>query len=506
MKDMVTNGTGNSRYLKTSLASGTTWESALAMLREGTFPIDLNGLNNGGITQLGSAYSKANVLPQDVCEALGLDEQTAEPKDAFAILVPNVGDVKYTLQNTIGDDWALCNGDSVSASEYPELCQILNGHNKYVDFSNIDTPNFPSGVNAVKSIYANGYWVIVGDNGVQSYYAYASSPNGPWTVQALPNSKYIIRDIAYGDGKWVICGYYWYASTRYAAFVGYNTTLDRAIRDWTFKDVWSNDTYGTGPAWAIAFNGTTWVICGNRYINSSTTVSVISYTNNVSGSWTGPIQLPTNVYNNGILYENNKFYVVGMCYNSNTSKYQVNIASASKNSLNSWTEVFADTDLDRNYTINFMKTNGKYIIAFTSSMGFLYSSNINGPWASVFVRDGNYDPDESGLYFVKYIDGMWFTGGGYKKSTSVGQSIIMTSKSIDGPWATNVVLSGGTSQYGIGNHAITTIAVEGDDIIFSGYKNDGASRIIHLQTINGIFDSVLPTITPSEGNAFIRIK
>ena len=86
MKDMVTNGTGNSRYLKTSLASGTTWESALAMLREGTFPIDLNGLNNGGITQLGSAYSKANVLPDDVCALLGLDSTTAEPKDAFNVV------------------------------------------------------------------------------------------------------------------------------------------------------------------------------------------------------------------------------------------------------------------------------------------------------------------------------------------------------------------------------------------------------------------------------------
>lgn len=86
MKDMVTNGTGNSRYLKTSLASGTTWESALAMLREGTFPIDLNGLNNGGITQLGSAYSKANVLPDDVCALLGLNSTTAEPKDAFGVV------------------------------------------------------------------------------------------------------------------------------------------------------------------------------------------------------------------------------------------------------------------------------------------------------------------------------------------------------------------------------------------------------------------------------------
>lgn len=86
MKDMVTNGDGNSRFLKTSLPQGTTWESALAMLREGTFPIDLNGLNNGGITQLGSAYSKANVLPDDVCALLGLNSTTAEPKDAFNVV------------------------------------------------------------------------------------------------------------------------------------------------------------------------------------------------------------------------------------------------------------------------------------------------------------------------------------------------------------------------------------------------------------------------------------
>ena len=86
MQDMVTNGTGNSRLLKTSLAAGTTWEDALAMLRAGTFPIDLAGLNNAGIAQQGSAYSKANVLPAAVCTALGLTESTAEPKDAFTAL------------------------------------------------------------------------------------------------------------------------------------------------------------------------------------------------------------------------------------------------------------------------------------------------------------------------------------------------------------------------------------------------------------------------------------
>lgn len=34
-------------------------------------------------TQEGSAYNKANVLPDDVCNDLGIDPTTAEPKDAF---------------------------------------------------------------------------------------------------------------------------------------------------------------------------------------------------------------------------------------------------------------------------------------------------------------------------------------------------------------------------------------------------------------------------------------
>ena len=34
-------------------------------------------------TQEGSAYNKENVLPDDVCNDLGIDLTTSEPKDAF---------------------------------------------------------------------------------------------------------------------------------------------------------------------------------------------------------------------------------------------------------------------------------------------------------------------------------------------------------------------------------------------------------------------------------------
>lgn len=37
-------------------------------------------------TVAGSIYNRANVLPDAVCQVLDLDEETAEPKDAFLAL------------------------------------------------------------------------------------------------------------------------------------------------------------------------------------------------------------------------------------------------------------------------------------------------------------------------------------------------------------------------------------------------------------------------------------
>lgn len=104
MQDLEIKGTGNSRFIKSSIPSNTTWDEFLTMLRAGNLPIDLMGLNTAGIiTQTPSAYSKANVLPDDVCTALGIDSVTSEPKDAF------LANRKYT-QNKISTFQALMTG------------------------------------------------------------------------------------------------------------------------------------------------------------------------------------------------------------------------------------------------------------------------------------------------------------------------------------------------------------------------------------------------------------
>ena len=90
MKDFIPNGTGNSRYMKSSVPSGTTWEQALAMLRAGTFPFDLNGVNASGVAQMGTPLNKASLLQDSTASALGLSgDPTVD--DAFSKIDSLIG-------------------------------------------------------------------------------------------------------------------------------------------------------------------------------------------------------------------------------------------------------------------------------------------------------------------------------------------------------------------------------------------------------------------------------
>lgn len=87
MKDTIIAGTGNSQYLKSSIPADATWEDVLDMLRNGTFPIDLNGINLAGFTQLGTVLNKQTLLPDAVATAVGLDpSDDPVPADALAAL------------------------------------------------------------------------------------------------------------------------------------------------------------------------------------------------------------------------------------------------------------------------------------------------------------------------------------------------------------------------------------------------------------------------------------
>ena len=102
MKDSDIKGTGNSRYLKSSLEGITTWEQFRNALAAGTLPVDLNGINPDGFQQLGDPLNKASLLKDYTCGLLGLPN-TAVPDDALLALLIGVGYYGYRVKVQLAD-------------------------------------------------------------------------------------------------------------------------------------------------------------------------------------------------------------------------------------------------------------------------------------------------------------------------------------------------------------------------------------------------------------------
>lgn len=101
MQDGILKGTGNSRYLKSVasfLSLYPTYEDFAQALIEGTLPIDLNGINEAGWAQLGTALTAGNLLSDATAEKLGLGpvEKVDKPLREYA-----EGDIVYLKEDGV---------------------------------------------------------------------------------------------------------------------------------------------------------------------------------------------------------------------------------------------------------------------------------------------------------------------------------------------------------------------------------------------------------------------
>lgn len=93
MRDGITNGTGNSRYLKSVsgfLQLYPTYEAFAQALIAGTLPVDLNGVSPDGWAQQGTDLNKANLLTDATAALadLGPEATVNEMLSALAGVVP----------------------------------------------------------------------------------------------------------------------------------------------------------------------------------------------------------------------------------------------------------------------------------------------------------------------------------------------------------------------------------------------------------------------------------
>ena len=142
MIDSVIAGTGNSRYLRTSLPASTTWEDALTMLRAGTFPIDLAGINLDGFATLGTALNSDTLLKSAVITALGLSEN-ATPSDAW--------EAALALIDAKADANSVVTGLSYDGAT-KTLSATINGASVTVATFNFTTPQEAADAAPVQSV------------------------------------------------------------------------------------------------------------------------------------------------------------------------------------------------------------------------------------------------------------------------------------------------------------------------------------------------------------------
>lgn len=100
MQDQIIKGTGDSRYLRSNIAVGTTLEQIITLLRNGEFPIDFAGYNSEGIDTQGTDLNKANLL-QDSTAALFNLGTGATPNDVLASIATSLATISSALSGYV---------------------------------------------------------------------------------------------------------------------------------------------------------------------------------------------------------------------------------------------------------------------------------------------------------------------------------------------------------------------------------------------------------------------
>lgn len=199
MKDLQTKGTGNSRFLKTSLAEGITWEQALAMLRAGTFPVDFNGFNTEGIEALGTLMKKSTILTDELATALGLTQDDPTILDVFTKLKELVAtaqstanSAKTTANAALPKSGGTMTGNLVLKGD--PTSNLMAATKQYVD--NNRTPAelnvLTSSGTTVKAV--KGSTTLTATAGSDGWAKLYPSEFGEWTVTAGSTSKTINID------------------------------------------------------------------------------------------------------------------------------------------------------------------------------------------------------------------------------------------------------------------------------------------------------------------------
>jgi hypothetical protein len=424
-----------------------------------------------------------------------------------------VGDIRTSILTDLGDNWLLCNGEALSATDYPDLYAILQEANPphQATWSTKkelwDANGYTAPINDMA--YGEGYYVAVGqevpyNTGEHAQIlniAVASSLDGAWSSKASLYSDYpnaSATSVAYGNGMFVAGGYWrdgddpWtsYALIYYA---------DDPAGSWTRKNLWSG-TDNEDRIDGVAYGNGTWVVAGESR-NGANYSARIAYTTDPAGSWT-----IKDVYTGtsksrfkikSIAYADGCWVVGGQYYDG--SQYYARVMYAT-----SLTDTWSTVDLwssgtqycgvtDITYADGTWAVVGHYQVDGNDrGAKIAYSSTLGGEWTTV-VPNATAKFSVSKPISIAYSCGLWAIGGQKDGSSNLG--MVAFAQTPGGNWTSKDMFS-----YNSTNTYVARIkSVNGAWIAMGNeyYSNYG----------NGIFvthSTVLPTITTEGAYCYIK--
>jgi hypothetical protein len=182
---------------------------------------------------------------------------------------PNVGDVRETMRNDLGDNWVLCNGEAIPEDAYPELRELLP--------YNTEWKRIYEGYSFFRPLSKSGFWYFAStefndnqQNNYRSATVYDSNTGSAFKI-ACPT---IADSTAYGmfgmthDGKQFILGVYDRTKVKIRLFT--STDLESWVE--CFQSACEDST----KPYDITFDGT-YILVLAAYNNSNSTYKTYVY-------------------------------------------------------------------------------------------------------------------------------------------------------------------------------------------------------------------------------------
>lgn len=429
---------------------------------------------------------------------------------AIANTAAKIGDTLTTMRTDLDDTWLLCNGDEISASEFPELAEIFPKFPINFDTKTLwEKPSAstsiytsPYTINFIK--YINGYWVAGGsrdrgtsDDTTEAIIAYTKDLSEAWTIKTVwwnygsYNSVYCLE---YADGYWVAGGTIAEGLDEEEGLGGHSFAHARYTTDLE-NGSWTNISPWTGTPWynhnritCITYNNGYWVL-GGSYYSSGTSYGRLAHTKDItSKSWVikDLWSAGTNNYSGdtaitGIKYANRYWVAVGKTANDDYNRTWAEYAYTT-DLEGTWTK---KSLLDYNGTLHTIKYINNYWIAVghrqynnTYNNYIAYTTNPEDEWSIKTIwTDGD-------IKEIAYGEGYYIAVGRTSTVASSSQVRIAYGTDFEEEWTTKIFETTGTDSansitFNNPYWAIGAAQTSGCNMIYSNLKEFILPTISH---------------------------